>query len=251
MLYGEPNIIEIDKIHYSTEDCSTYEEEVLTFFNVEQNDTWLNQVITNKNYSTVNKHLVVNEFGVTILVSTTDPKFLNGTYISVHKNKFAAKDQNGEVYYIHVNDPRYISGELVSTTLGKVNVKNKEGKTFAVNITDPRYISGELIPANCGRVTSDVTKCIQSKQRKNFAIAKEVSTGKILGRINIDDPRWKTGEIIGNRNGETNLHSRTHAVAKDSISGICVGSISLDDPRWKTGEIVGIRKRLFLLPNTV
>ena len=53
---------------------------------------------------------------------------------------------------------------------------------------DPRYISGELVHHTKG------TACAYSK------------IGISLGRIDVTDPRWKTGEIRGRKNSDLILN---------------------------------------------
>ena len=78
---------------------------------------------------------------------------------------------------IDKNDPRYLSGELVVFSKGRVTVKDANGNKFSVFKNDPRYISGELV-----------------HHTKGTANAYSIE-GESMGRINLTDPRWKTGEI--------------------------------------------------------
>lgn len=88
-------------------------------------------------------------------------------------------DANGQHYSVSVDDPRYISGELVIFSKGRVTIKDANGNKFSVFTNDPRYISGELVYHTKGTANA-------------YAYSIE---GESMGRINLTDPRWKTGEI--------------------------------------------------------
>ena len=72
-----------------------------------------------------------------------------------------------------------ISGELIAFSKGKITVKDRMGTTFRVNKTDPRYLCGELVH--------------HTKGTRN---AYNNVTNLSMGRIDINDPRWNTGELI-------------------------------------------------------
>lgn len=142
----------------------------------------------------------------------------------------SAKDALGNKYHIRKDDPRWLSGELVGIAKGTATVRDKEGNSFRIDVNDQRYIDGEFIGATTGiSVTNEfrekmskITKGRKVSQKvkdhlskvktgipkpdgfgeavslrqKNKASAKDLS-GNSLGHISIEDPRWKTGEIVG------------------------------------------------------
>ncbi len=109
-------------------------------------------------------------------------------------------------------------------------------------------------------------KQLQHKYMRTTATAKLLTSNKTIGRVCLNDPRWKTGEIVGYRYGSTTQQTTKDSIsksltgrvltektknkmskaktgkagAKDSQSGEFLGNVSIDDPRWKTGEIVGL-----------
>ena len=118
------------------------------------------------------------------LCKVSDEKFLNGEYVSLHKNriicknhegKFVAtlknderikngelvpfnvgmvsvKDSNDKHYYVSVNDERFKSGELQSTSKGYLNAQDAQGNIYHVKTNDERLLNGELSPLNKGKV---------------------------------------------------------------------------------------------------
>jgi len=68
-----------------------------------------------------------------------------------------------------------------------------------------------------------------------------VATGEKLGLISVDDPRWKTGEIISAVVGSRGQYKGMKAAILVS-TGEKLGLVRLDDPRWKTGEIIRAQK---------
>ncbi len=90
-----------------------------------------------------------------------------------------------------------------------------------------------------------------SKGRLNKAPAKERYTGVSLGILSCDDPRWKTGEAVGNTTGfkisaahKTKISNacKDTKVARDVKTGISLGRIPSSDPRWEMGEIIHVNK---------
>lgn len=114
-----------------------------------------------------------------------------------------------------------------------------------------RYITGNSYSV----IKSELSEIV-SNQMKGFKNAKCPLTGKSLGRIAVDDPRWANGKIIHMqigfkqseqtkiRRSEWNKNnpqcyaafiSKINAV--DIETGLRVGTVFKDDPRFKTGEI--------------
>ena len=78
-----------------------------------------------------------------------------------------------------------------------------------------------------------------SDSAKGLAPAKDAHTGERLGKISTDDPRWATGEIVGQTKGSTGTMNGKHTAKIKSTNEI-LGIIPTNDPRWATGEIVSI-----------
>lgn len=156
------------------------------------------------------------------------------------KNRFAAKDKNGNIEFIYNNDPRFLSGELTSLNKGKlpvtdkdgnklqitkeeyysnkdkyilfsknkVIVKDKNGNTFSVFKNDPRYLSGELISVSKNKVI------VKDKEGNTFSVDK-------------NDPKYISGEYISTQSGKIYVkdkNNKRYYVYKN-------------DPRLKTGEL--------------
>ena len=117
-------------------------------------------------------------------VQKDDPRVLSGELFGFRKGNECSifKDKDGNRFSVQKDDPRVLSGELVGITKGKTLVKDKYGNRFYVYTTDPRYLSGELV-----------------HHTKGTAIAIELASKRKLGRVDINDPRWITGEIVGPR----------------------------------------------------
>lgn len=137
-------------------------------------------------------------------------------------------------------DHRFLNKSINTSKLdptGKVAVRDAHGNSFWVNTDDPRYLDGEYVPASRGK-RSDEARKRASEFTTNTACAKDAITGKKLGRVSLDDPRWKTGEIISSNKGQ----NAGCPNAKCATTGRVIGPTSKEDPRWKTGEIVGVNK---------
>jgi len=85
-------------------------------------------------------------------------------------------------------------------------------------------------------------KGIKNESNKGKASAVDPNTGKNLGRILLDDPRWLTGEIQHSTKGKSNTVNKGKASARDAITKEPLGAILLNDIRWSTGEIESILK---------
>lgn len=101
---------------------------------------------------------VNDKSGNKFMIHKSDPRYISGELVSIHKGKITAKDIHGNIFRISTDDPRYVSGELIGHTKGKITVKDKTGKAYQVNKNDPRYISGELTGMNKGNKASIETK---------------------------------------------------------------------------------------------
>ena len=176
-------------------------------------------------------------------------RWLNGNYGNSKfdtTGHFAGITRSGETIFIKSDDPLVLSGEVRSRLSGKSMVKDKQGNVVALDKDDERIKTGEFVSI-----------------AKHTAMAYDSIDKTPIGRISLDDPRWKTGEIIGSlvfsqkmatnigmidRNDPRIISKEIHHVnhntclAKETSTNKVLGRISLDDPRWKTGEIVGWSK---------
>jgi hypothetical protein len=82
-----------------------------------------------------------------------------------------------------------------------------------------------------------------SDKFKNMISVKNPITG-IKFKIHKDDPRWISGELVGQNYQKTNLNKNgklnNYILAKDQTGNIF--RIKSNDPRWISGELVGINK---------
>lgn len=92
-----------------------------------------------------------------------------------------------------------------------------------------------------------------SERSKNMIQAKDPNTGERF-RVHKNDPRWITGELVGQNLGEVNSNKNgkldNYIQAKDPITNIKY-RVKPDDPRWTSGELVGINKGRPAHQNTI
>lgn len=92
-----------------------------------------------------------------------------------------------------------------------------------------------------------------SERQKDMIAAKDPITGKKF-KVHKDDPRWISGELVGQNLGEVNSNINgkldKYIQAKDPITDKCY-RVKPDDPRWISGELVGINKDRPAHPNTI
>ena len=70
-------------------------------------------------------------------------------------------------------------------------------------------------------------------------------------QVSNDDPRLKSGELVGPNKGNTNPgNNKGKVAAKFATNGICV-QVDKDDPRFETGELVGVAKGLTYTHKTI
>ena len=184
-------------------------------------------------------------FGNHYLISVDDPRYLSGELVGMVKGMVVVRDKEGKTMQVPVDDPRYLSGELKHNTTGRVVVRDKEGKTMQVSVDDPRYIDGELVPILKGyaMVRDESGKVVRirtdSPDYKNYnhmnkgkVIAKDKCGNPIL--VSKDDPRLKTGELVGITKGEITVYDSNGNKIK----------VKKGDPRFESGELHGYRKNL-------
>jgi len=81
---------------------------------------------------------------------------------------------------------------------------------------------------------SEETKQKMSESRKGTFTAKDAKTGKIVGRVNGDDTRVLSGELVAVNKGTF--------TAKDAKTGKNTVQVSINDTRVLSGELVGVNK---------
>lgn len=90
--------------------------------------------------------------------------------------------------------------------------------------------------------TPRLRKALSEKQ-KDMIAAKDPTTGKKM-RVRKDDPRWVSGQLVGQNFQEvdTNINGKLggYILAKD-LNGI-IYRVKPDDLRWVSGELVGLNK---------
>lgn len=170
---------------------------------------------------------------------------------------FPAKDSLTGKFVGHItkSDPRYISGELISNNNAKKNVsvaKNLNGESLgAISLDDPRWHTGEIVHIKKGIIQGTVSSCdingisigsisiddprfitgeirkVGPKKGKMGAIV--VATGEKLGRVDLSDSRWKTGEILSVTSG--------YVCVKDYL-GKNNKKVSIQDKDYKSGKLL-------------
>lgn len=123
-----------------------------------------------------------------------------------------------------LQDPKcynLIEGGGIAGSLGRCTVKDKEGNTLSVIVNHP-LIGSEYQSINTGY--------IQTKD----------SNG-ICHRVKKDDPRIKSGELVGVAKG--------FAAMRDK-NGNCI-KVPKDDPRIKSGELISIVKNTVSVTDSI
>lgn len=82
-----------------------------------------------------------------------------------------------------------------------------------------------------------------SDRSKNMISAKDPNSG-IKFRIHKDDPKWVSGELVGQNYQEVNSNKNgkldDYILAKDQVGNFF--KVKPDDPKWISGELVGVKK---------
>jgi hypothetical protein len=152
--------------------------------------------------------------------------------------KILAEFTNGNDAYDH--EQLSIFEEWGNPLLLNQTCRYGSSKRFKCSdIRTPEH-NAKIGAANKGNVMSKETNEKNSAARKGTMCA--VDNDGNFSRISVDDQRFISGELSGNRKGSTNpgLNKRKVA-AKFVISGIGI-QVNIDDPRLKTGELVGVTK---------
>lgn len=83
--FGEPDIVEIDRIFTDVKTCLLYEEMFHRYANVVKDDMWINHAFAHGEFSTANKAVAKNKDGDNIgLVSLNDSRWASGDIVHVN-----------------------------------------------------------------------------------------------------------------------------------------------------------------------
>lgn len=143
-----------------------------------------------------------------------------------YKNTVMVSAGDGKYFRVYKDDPRYLNGELKINTYGTVCVKDLDGKKFRVSVDDPRRLTGELVGAYAGNKRPDETveKHIQfmleywkthTHTENGLQNMRDANIGKLNVidkdgnefRVDTQDPRLKTGELVFARKGYIWIHN--------------------------------------------
>ncbi len=183
-------------------------------FNVGVNNNFYNKVIqTSTGFNPLGKISVIDKDGNRFYISNTDPKFLDGTLISVSTGMVSVKDSAGNFLRVSKTDGRYQNGSLVSIATGMVNIKDSFGRCFSVSVDDPRFKSGELQHHTKGTVT------VKDKEGNRF-------------RVSVTNPLYLDGTLQHNTKGLVPV--------KDKDGNY--SSVSVRNPLYLDGTLQPINK---------
>lgn len=202
---------------------------------IEIRKTFSNAIKARKWEDTVHKRMNVVKDDKWLNRCYGNEKFVTYGLVCV-KNTITGKSE-----HVKTDDYRFETGEIIYNSTGKMAAKDENGNIFWVNTDDDR-IGTSLLSTSCGMGT-----------------AYDPLTKKCIGRISTDDPRWKTGEVVGaphfsekvstnigmiDKNdprllsGEASHINSKKSPAKCAFTDKPLGQISCSDIRWKTGDIV-------------
>lgn len=200
--HGEPDVVEVRRVFDNPLSCAAWESTVLRRMNAASHPNMLNRTNGDKRFDTSGTALAVTPAGIRVgMVSVTDPRWLDGSIISITK-------YNGK-------------------STGMCNaIETASGKKLGrVPINDPRWALGEIHHHSKGIAT-------------NRAAARDAATGELLGVVSLDDPRWASGEIqsaLKGREVSESTRSKQSAVRKGR-EGTFTGKKHTDDSKRKIGS---------------
>ena len=125
--------------------------------------------------------VVKDAHGNTLRVSSDDPRYLQGDFVSIHKGRVMVRDIYGKCFKVSIDDPRYLSGELQPNTKGYLVAKDLWGRVFYIRKDDPRYLSGELVHINAHNWNwrKNITIDGEKNNVKHFASKYSVKASKL------------------------------------------------------------------------
>ena len=154
-----------------------------------------------------NKVPVKDIQGNAYIVDINDPRYLSGELLPLSTGYAMMKDKNGETIRVKKDE---ITNEMKGITTGKLTVKDANDKILFISTNDSRYLSGELKHINVDKVP------VVNEKGERFQITKEEYQKNkekyhhpLKNRITVkdkyghtmsvfkDDPRLKTGELMG------------------------------------------------------
>lgn len=163
--------------------------------------------------------------GNNLKVKIDDPRYLSGELKFVLTGKFRAKDKDGTVYFISKDDPRWLSGELVGTTTGLKKSKEviENHIEFMKDYWKENTHSDEGIEkmrlANVGKVT------VRDKYGKVF-------------RVDCDDPRIKSGELVNNFKGKKLGNEFSKKISENKKGCVWISNLDTEETKLIKPELV-------------
>jgi hypothetical protein len=238
------------KIFDTANDTYDYEKKFLTKVKAAQNDKFYNNHDNDwKFFDNTGKATVIDSFGFTFQVATTNPDYVSGKLTGATKGKKPGRIiETGETSVFDVHDIRWNTGELeslnktksqyldasdnyvyttreeainlgyTSFSANKISVKDKDGNTFQINKDDDRFISGELVG-----VTTGMNTVFDSKGHSHY--------------VSKYDSRILSGEFKQFTSGMV--------VVKDKDGR--TQRVSVTDEKYLSGELKGITSGLVLV----
>lgn len=177
--YGIENFSkEIIKFFDSREELELYEAKIVNR-DLLANNTCYNIALGGKSPNTIDTVSVIDKNGKCFRVHKNDPRYLDGSLVSVSKGyltaynkdtdeyvfitkdeyknnrdkylangagKILVYDKNGKLFQIELEEFYKNKNNYIAFSANKVVVKDKNNKNFLVSLSDERYISGELVP---------------------------------------------------------------------------------------------------------
>jgi len=172
----------------------------------------------------------------------------------------SVRDVDGKVIRIPVSDPRYVSGELPFVLVGKFSARDQFGNTVFINKDDERWKRGELVGIHTGTKKSrevvdkhiefmkdywkENTHSEQGLEKMRLANIGKVNVKDKDGnefRVDCDDPRIKSGELVNASKGSVWIHKtdiqKKRFVRPEKVQGYL-------DEGWELGLVYFNRKKI-------
>lgn len=172
----------------------------------------------------------------------------------------SVKDSEGNNLKVKIDDPRYLSGELKFVLAGRFHAKDKDGNVYSISKDDERWKNGELVGANTGTKKSRdvVERHIEfmkdywkenNHSEEGLEKMRSVNVGKVNVkdkdgnefRVDCDDPRIKSGELVNASKGSVWIHKtdiqKKRFVRPEKVQGYL-------DEGWELGLVYFNRKKI-------